>query len=154
MRKIFFVIAFVLSSSNVAFACDKAPLNPPKAFTEADIIFHGKVENLRYLDDPDKTKTEPRIIVTFRALEIWKGTEDKTLILHTTHNKSTCNGYVFKAGEDYLVYARYNRRAKKFLAKFYAPDNPTHGVKVYGGTKLIDEANEDLKYLGKGQVIE
>ena len=150
MRTIFTLLVFILTSSHVAYACHKAHLNPREAFKEADIIFRGKVENLRYLDAPNKTKTEPRIIVTFRTSEIWKGTADNTLTLHTTHNKSTCNGYIFKVGEEYLVYSHYNRRADNFLAKLFAPDTPTLGVKVYGGTKHISNAKQDLKYLGKG----
>ncbi len=150
------IILFIMISSciHTAIACDKSQLKPSQALNEADVVFRGKVENLQYLDDPNKTKTEPRIIVTFSATEVWKGKADKTISLHTTHNKSTCNGFVFKAGEEYLVYAGYNRRADNFLAKLFAPDNPALGVKVYGGTKLITEAKEDLAQLGKAKQIE
>lgn len=145
-----FVAGLLLILTADLLACDKKPLVPSEALVESDVVFRGVVDNLQYLDHPEKSETEPRIIVTFRISEVWKGPADKILTIHTTHNKTTCNGYVFKAGEEYLVYARYNRRADNFLAKLFAPEHPTLGVKVYGGTKPIAKAEEDLKQLGKG----
>ncbi len=139
----------LLVTANI-FACDIKQLTPSKALSEADVVFRGVVDNLQYLDNPEKTETEPRIIVTFKVLELWKGPADKIVTLHTTHNKFTCNGYVFKAGGEYLVYSRYNRRADNFLAKLFAPEKPTLGVKIYSGTKPISLAEGDLKLLGKG----
>jgi len=147
----FLIYSFLMLATNVC-ACDKPSLGPAAAFKEADVVFRGVVENLRYLDDPEKTKTEPRIIVTFKVSKVWKGAVDKTLVIQTTHNKTTCNGYVFKYGEEYLVYSRYNRRSENFFAKLFAPAKPTLGVKVYGGTKPISGAGADLKYLDTGKV--
>ena len=132
------------------FACEKEPLAPPAAFAEADVVFRGVVDNLVYLDSPEKAKTDPRIIVTIGVKEVWKGPVQQVVTLHTTHNRSGCNGYEFKAGKEYLVYSRYNRRADTFLARLFAPERPTLGVKIYGGTKPIDGADDDLKFLGKG----
>ena len=146
------IIAIFMLVTSIAVACDKTRLEPSEAFNKADVVFKGKVENLRYLDEPDKTKTEPKIIVTFVVSEIWKGPEGQIITIHTTHNRTTCNGFVFKSGEEYLVYSRYSQREDNFLAKLFAPDRPTLGVKVYGGTKLISEAEKDLKYLGKEKV--
>lgn len=133
-----------------ALACEKKQLAPSDALKEADVVFRGVVDNLIYLDHPEKAETEPRIIVTFKVVEAWKGAAVKIYTIHTTHNKFSCNGYVFKSGEEYLVYSRYNRRADNFLARLFAPENPTLGVKIYGGTKPISKAEEDLKLLGKG----
>jgi len=133
-----------------AFACDKPQLAPAAAFSSADVVFRGKVENLRYLDNPDDSKLEPRIQVIFKVDEFWKGKVEKTVTIHTTHNKSSCNGFVFKSGENYLVYVRFNRRADNFLARLFAPDKPMWGIKVYGGTKPLSEAKADLTFLGEG----
>lgn len=148
MRTLIF-IGILLVAGNL-FACDKRQLAPSEALAEADVVFRGVVDNLFYLDHPEKSEIEPRIVVTFKVSEVWKGTADKIVTIHTTHNKSTCNGYVFKAGEEYLVYSRYNRRADNFLAKLFAPETPTLGIKIYGGTKPISNAAEDVKVLGKG----
>ncbi len=149
MRLTLVFLALLISNSSIAQGCNKSKLSPPEAFKEADIVFRGNIENLQYLDNPERTKTEPRIIVTFSVSKVWKGTADEVLTIHTTYNKSTCNGYAFKAGKEYLVYSRYNRRKNNFLAKLFSPDNPKLGVKVYAGTKLITDANEDIKYLEK-----
>ncbi len=128
-------------------ACNKKPINPAEAFKHADVIFTGQIKNLRYLDNPEQTKLEPRIIVTFEVSQSWKGAPEKTIVLHTTHNKFTCNGYRFQSNQGYLVYAAYNRPANTFVGNLFSPDNPTLGVKIYGGTKPTSEANNDLKYL-------
>jgi len=133
-----------------SFACEKEPLIPPKALAEADMVFRGVVENLVYLDNPEKSKTDPRVIVTIGVKQVWKGPAQQVVTLHTTHNRTGCNGYEFKAGKEYLVYSRYNHRADTFLAKLFAPKVPTLGVKTYGGTKSIESAEEDLKFLGNG----
>lgn len=149
MHKSLFMAILLICSIN-GFSCDKKQLSPTEALKEADIVFRGVVDNLRYLDDPDKIKTEPRIIVTFKVSSVWKGEAQKIITIHTTHNKDSCNGFVFKDGEEYLVYSRYNRRPDNFINKLFSPKNPTLGVKVYGGTKLITKADEDLKMLGNG----
>lgn len=128
-------------------ACDQALLTPARAFLSADYVFRGRVENLQYLDNPEQEIPEPRIIVTFSVSAVWKGKSEKQILIHTTHNKTTCNGYVFRAGQEYLVYAQRNRRAENFLARFFAPKKPTIGVKVFGGTKPIADAEADMDYL-------
>lgn len=92
-------------------------------------------------------KTEPRIIVTFSTIESFKGAPENQVILHTTHHKWSCNGYIFQAGKAYLVYASENRRGKGWLARLFGPDKPRIGVKVYAGTKPASEAGTDLEYL-------
>lgn len=140
-----YIIAVTLSAN--VMACEKTELAPVEAFNAADVIFRGNVENLQYLDDPKTTIIEPRIIVTFKISRVWKGPPEKSLTIHTTYNKSTCNGYAFISGREYLVYASFNRRADNFLARLFAPGKSTLGVKVYGGTKPISQAEKDLEYL-------
>lgn len=138
----------------LATACDKPVLAPATAFESADVVFRGKIENLRYLDNPEQTKLEPKIIVTFLVSEVWKGKAEKNTIIHTTHNKSTCNGYVFQSGKEYLVYSWINKRSDNSIAKLFAQKSPTLGIKVYAGTKPITEALEDLKFLGNGNKLQ
>lgn len=148
-RKLTLFILLYICSTIVAIACDKQQLTPSEAFKDADIVFRGKIENLRYLDNPKTSKAEPRVIVTFTVLESWKGTVDTTITIHTTHNKFSCNGFVFQTSKEYLVYSRLNRRSDNFIAKLFAPGKPTPGIKKFGGTKLISDAVEDLKFLRK-----
>ena len=117
------------SGINNAFSCSCAPISPMDAFTNADVVFSGTVENL------------------------WKGKNKTQIIMHTVYNKFSCNGYYFKAGNKYLVYATYNKRADNFLGKLFAPKQPSLGVYLCGGTKAIEEAGHDIQVLeAKGKV--
>ena len=93
-----------------AIACAKEILSGKNALDAASMVFQGKVENLQYLDPPEQTDLEPRIIVTFSVNKLYKGEADKQVIIHTTHNKWSCNGYVFEAGKEYLVYTKENKK--------------------------------------------
>jgi len=133
--------------SNEATACDKSRLSGETAFEFATSIFRGKVENLQYLDPPEKNIPEPRIIVTFKVDEVFKGELEDQVVIHTTHNKGSCNGYVFTAGQEYLVYTKENKKIKGLLA-FFIGDQPTKtGVKVFAGTKPLTNAASDIAYL-------
>ncbi len=136
----------VSSVFGVAIACDKEELADKSAYDFATSIFQGKVENLQYLDPPDKDQLEPKIIVTFSVSKAFKGEPGDQVILHTTHNKWSCNGYVFKAGNEYLVYTKQNKKIGGFLSKFFGEQPTRTGVKVYAGTKPIENAKTDLAY--------
>jgi hypothetical protein len=144
LQSILFVCAVSISS---AFACSCALITPAEAYASADTVFSGKVENVQYLDDPEGGRLEPRIIVTFSVNDLWKGGEQSQIIMHTVYNKFSCNGYFFKSGKEYLVYATYNKRAENFLGKLFAPKEPRLGVKLCSGTKPIEEAGSDLTVL-------
>jgi hypothetical protein len=92
---------------------------------------------------------EPRIIVTFQVYRVWKGRPRRTIILHTVFNKWTCNGYWFKEGEEYLVFARANDPDQ---AKMFARTKNTLGVWSCNGTSTLAAAEEDLNELGDGVV--
>ncbi|MCW8929408.1 MAG: hypothetical protein OQL19_04105 [Gammaproteobacteria bacterium] len=144
------LLLFIFITFNLqAYACDKSNLSPVEAFKSADLIFSGKITNLRYLDEIEKSQVEPRIIVTFKTEQFWKGHKQEEVLLHTTHNKGSCNGFVFNAGEKYLVYAVKQKKADNFLAKLFAKKEATIGVKIYGGTKLLNEAKEEINNLNK-----
>jgi hypothetical protein len=97
--------------------------------------------------DADEPRAEPRIIVTFEVYRWWKGLPKKSVVLHTIYNEWSCEGYFFKEGEEYLVFAYRNREqmAEKFP---FAKD--TLGVHLCGGTKLLANANEELREIGAG----
>ena len=47
--------------------------------------------------------------MTFEVYRWWKGPPKKSVVLHTIYNKWSCEGYFFKEGEEYLVFAYRNR---------------------------------------------
>jgi len=149
-----YLLLFLLVTFNLhVYACDTNEISPEEAFKSADLVFSGKITNLKYLDDVEQTKVEPRIIVTFKTEQFWKGQKQKEVMLHTTHNKGSCNGFVFDSGEKYLVYAVKQKRADNFLAQLFAKKGHTIGVRIYGGTKLLNQAKEEIKNLNKNKSI-
>jgi len=149
-KKVKILITLLLITFSLqVYACDKSTLAFDEAFNTADFVFSGEITNLRYLDDVEQSRLEPRMIVTFKTERFWKGQEKAEVILHTTHNRGSCNGFVFNETEQYLVYAVLQKRANTFLTKFFAKKEPTIGVKIYGGTKLLSSAKEDVQNLNK-----
>jgi hypothetical protein len=149
--------ALIISLSATTFeaiACGKEILSGKNALDAASMVFQGKVENLQYLDPPEQTDLEPRIIVTFSVKKLFKGEVGKQVIIHTTHNKSSCNGYVFEAGKEYLVYTKENKKRSRLLA-FFFPSTSTPariGINVYGGTKPLSQATTDIDFLRKNNL--
>ncbi len=151
MKYFHFALIITLSVINFkALACDKEILSGKNALDAASMVFQGKVENLQYLDSPEQTDLEPRIIVTFSVNKLFKGEAGKQVIIHTTHNKSSCNGYVFEAGKEYLVYTKENKKRSRLIAFFFPSSSTTPariGINVYGGTKPLSKATTDINFL-------
>ena len=148
LKKFLLITLSSLLLHGTAFSCKQPQFTIEQAFQQADEIFSGKVENIQYLDSPEQEYPDPRIIVTLSVTRTWKGTAQVKLQLHTTHNKHTCNGYAFTAGEHYLVFARYNSR-KNFLGRLSGSDKQTLGVKKMEGTRLLKDAEQDIQWLEK-----
>ncbi len=120
-----------------AFACSCTPPSVEGVLSSSDAVFSGKVNKIKYLDDPQQVSPEPRIIVTFDVSQWWKGQNEKQAVLHTVYNTSTCNGYRFKENEEYLVYASKQ-------------EDGTLGTSVCSRTNVLTQATEDIALLGKG----
>ncbi len=147
----FLVVVFMaclLLGPRTATACDCVGPRGKAALLNAKVAFSGKVIKIKYLDDPEQANPEPRIIVTFRVYRVWKGEPKRTIVLHTVFNKWTCNGYWFKEGEEYLVFARANGSE---AAKMFPEAKNTLGVGTCGGTFPLADAQGDVKELGAGK---
>ena len=113
-----------------------APPAADYAMSKADVVFSGKVIDIEYLDDPEEV-TEPRVIVTIDVYKSWKGSEDNKIILNTVQNAWSKEGYFFFEDKEYLVYANIK-------------DDGTLGVYLCGGTKYLENAQEDIAKLDEG----
>jgi hypothetical protein len=108
-------------------------------------VFAGRVTRVEYLE-PDRDRSEPPIRVTFEVDEVWKGPVRHIAVLRTIYNKWSCDGYYFKAGQEYLV-----------AVQTVNLDDPTadraelEGVSLCGGTQLLSRAQEDIAQLGPGK---
>ncbi len=139
----------LLPRAGTVKACDCVGPRGKAALVSAEVAFIGKVKKIEYLDDPKQSSPEPRIVVTFRVHRIWKGESKRYVVLHTVFNKWTCDGYGFKEGEEYLVFARANSSE---AAKLFPGAKNTLGVNTCGGTLPLAAARGDVKELGDGKV--
>ncbi len=146
------VLAFIvclLPGGRTALACDCVGPRGKAALVNVQVAFSGKVIRIKYLDRREQMVPEPRIIVTFQVYRVWKGRPKRTMILHTVLNKWTCNGYWFKEGEEYLVFAH---ESDPEVARRFAKSGKTLGVGSCGGTSILAAAEKDVKELGDGLV--
>ncbi len=67
-------------------------------------VFLGTVSEVKRLDEKS-SRGEQRIQVSFSVERRWKG-KDTDVMLDTWDNKISCEGYWFKEGLRYLVFAR------------------------------------------------
>jgi hypothetical protein len=140
-------IVFLLIGGSTAQACDCVGPRGKAALDNAKVAFSGKVLKIRYLDRRESIVGEPRIIVTFQVYRVWKGRPKSTIVLHTVLNKGSCNGYWFKEGEEYLVFARANDHDE---TRRFAGAKHTLGVGTCSGTSLLADAKKALEELGGG----
>ena len=139
------IITLLLSLPQDGLACSCLAPRAKKMLEVAAAAFSGKVTKVEYLD-ADEEGVEPRIVVTFEVYRSWKGTPGKSAVLHTVYNKWTCEGYFFKEGEEYLVFAGKNRG---HTAERFAPATDTLGTSLCA-TKELARAEEELRELGRG----
>lgn len=143
-----FLTCLLLGAKTVA-ACDCVGPRGKASLVYAKVAFSGKVIKIEYLDNREQAVPEPRIIVTFRVYRVWKGEPTRKIVLHTVFNKWTCNGYWFKEGKEYLVFARAGDSEE---AKMFPKTKNTLGVSICGGTFLLADAQGDVKELGAGKI--
>jgi hypothetical protein len=99
------LFALFISVPRLSLACTCTEQTVSEAFAEAEAVFMGKVASIKYLDDRSGWIREPRVVVTFNVFAYWKGDVGRKIILHTYQEYSSCNGFNFEQGKEYIVYA-------------------------------------------------
>jgi hypothetical protein len=81
---------------------------------------------------------------TLRVSEVWKGPQTETLEVNTPQVLPGVGcGYPFKEGQEYLVYAYWGPHG--------SPPRPGLKTDLCTETKLLSEADANLRVLGEGQ---
>jgi hypothetical protein len=145
MRHTILVLLALLAGSHVADACSCFGPKGTDILRGAAAVFRATAVKVEYLEK-DKKGKEPRILVTFRVHEVWKGPERTTALLRTIYNKWTCRGYYFKAGGEYLVAAE---RLDSEGSETTSPE--LSGISLCGGTGAVEHRTDDLAALGPGR---
>jgi MYXO-CTERM domain-containing protein len=114
-----------------ARACSCMRLTPSEGLTSSYAVFTGEVSAIE-----KNTATKfGGLEVTLRVKRMWKGEPSEELKVHTAGSSAAC-GYSFVKGTTYLVYAVRDEA------------DPLR-VSLCSRTAPLDQAKEDLDYLGK-----
>ncbi|WP_433773297.1 cobalamin biosynthesis protein CbiN [Bacillus wiedmannii] len=132
MKRIVYLLSLVLICSvtyfilpEKSYACDCTKIAPEDAFQNNDVVFEGKVIEVRSEEGVENK-------VLFEVKNIWKGTSSSQVIINT--NEGTCT-FRFAEGGEYLVFSSY--RGEEKLLK----------TSICSGTKRLDEAKMEKQAL-------
>ena len=106
-------------------------LSPSEGLSSSHAVFSGEVTDIK----PNEATRFGGLEVTLRVKRLWKGEPKAEIKVHTAGSSAAC-GYTFVKGETYLVYALRDHA------------DPMR-VSLCSRTKHIDDAKEDLRFLGK-----
>ena len=113
-----------------AMACSCAPpASPLVALEQSAAVFSGELVSIDGYWGA---------ILTFEVSRVWKGPVEETLVLTTSSLGAGDCGYPFDAGRAYLVYADAGGDLLE--------------VWLCRGTTPLEYAQEDLEFLGEGQI--
>lgn len=129
------VLALLLASALPAArarACSCMRQTPEDAQRGAALIFEGRVIDVEPASQPTESTT-----VQLEVVRVFKGTLGESLRVKTAADSAMC-GYVFEAGQSYLVYA--DGSADDAQVSLCSRTTPMTSAGV----------NEDLKVLGMG----
>lgn len=126
MRLIFLLFGLFLSTS--AFACDCIPeVEMSLEFHRTRTVFVGRVTKIQ----PD-SDNKGLLVVTFEVADNLKMANSSTIKIKTSASGKNC-GYVFRVGQNYLVYANQAR--------------PGLMTSVCSRTTHLSKAKNDLIYI-------
>lgn len=101
LRVIVFLSTFLASSYSLACSCHLGSVEDK--LKDAESVFLGKVRSVVVLDEKNGFG-ENRVIVKLDVEKSFKNA-DTLITLDTFDNRVSCEGYWFKEGQEYLVYA-------------------------------------------------
>ncbi|WP_444916854.1 hypothetical protein [Microbulbifer sp. JMSA003] len=102
MLRITITLILLLAQSH-ALACSCHLGSVEDKLKNAESVFIGKSREVIVLDEKNELD-EDRIIVKLDVLQTFKNA-DSLITLDTLNNSSSCEGYWFKEGQEYLIYA-------------------------------------------------
>ena len=106
-------------------------LSPSEGLSSSYAVFSGEVTDI----GPNETTRFGGLEITFRVERVWKGDANPEIKVHTAGSSAAC-GYSFVKGTKYLVYAVHD-------------DADPMRVSLCSRTARLDDAKEDLRFLGK-----
>ena len=119
-RLVEFLVVFAGLALQSLAACTCVSEAGGSVLDEADLVFRGKIESVRYLDpialvpvspgDRRKVNRPRRFVVRLRVGSAWKGSPGRTISLYHRESNGSggdCYGFWTEIGLDLLVFASY-----------------------------------------------
>jgi len=135
------VFSALILCRSIGYACSCEALSAKEAFAAYDRVFSGEVSGVKYVDDA--AGLSPRIVVTFKLLQRWKGGADSRIIMHTHRRDKSCEGFTrsqIQLGQKLLVYG-------SLVSSHEWPNREALTTDVCSRTQLLENAQGDLKVL-------
>jgi hypothetical protein len=138
-------VLFVLLMSSMMFlnpvespACSCIQLSVEEAYEKFDVIFSGRVYQIHNPRAGDPVQSSATLLQNFfEVKEVWKGELDQTVVVRASQSSASC-GYEFVLNQEYLVYA--------------TDKGDWIQTSICDRSQLLSQADEDLQFLGPGQL--
>jgi hypothetical protein len=142
-------IGVIALGSPAAADCDK-PRSAVTALKRADVVFRGKVRDIRTYGKPSSVDNPGwrGWIVTFDVSQVWKGSVEQHFVLHNVEVAPDDAFRDFERGSEYLVFATQNPPSKN---DYFNVKGPTYGAHGCGGTVSLLWGMSYLVSLGPGR---
>ena len=142
------VVAALMAVPAVA-AADCSIRSPKDALAHADVVFRGRVREIRHVSGQSATAAQwSGYVVTFDVSRVWKGQVAPVFVLHTGADHDEEPYPWFEPREEFLVFA----------SEHPSPRSPhrgstpfTYGAHACGGTVSMLRATPYLLWLGAGR---
>jgi hypothetical protein len=109
-------------------------------------VFLGTVTRVEFLDELKDDGWEPRIIVDLAVRRSWGDEIPSRITLHTYYNGVECEGYRFREGVSYLLYAYENGEPEPWRESPEWPQAGTFGT-LYCGVYELTGAMIEMEKL-------
>jgi tissue inhibitor of metalloproteinase len=95
----------IAATASPCWACSCAGATPKEHAKSADVVFTGRVKEIRGGDSDDGTLGDDNLKVRFRVQKVYKGKARRTTTVRTNESGAAC-GYGFVEGKRYTVFAQ------------------------------------------------
>ena len=134
-----FVMLVVLSFPRSASACSCIETSVADALAGADVVFIGRVVNIRLGNprEPGVTSTADPVLIALDVSGYWKGPVSRVMTITTPRSEMSC-GFSFQRGLVYLVYAQKEGSAlvTGLCSRTSSATKAANDLKILGAAKV------------------
>jgi len=142
------LLLFSTPEPGEALSLCRCQIDLVQAAHEGRPVFSGTVTRVEFLDELKDDASEPRILVDIDVNRFWGGEVSSQITLHTYYNRAGCEGYWFKEGGTYLLFAYVNGEPEPRREHAEWPPPGTLGT-LYCGVHELEGAAAQVERLNR-----